>query len=114
MSASGSARATNAVASASAGPVPRATGSATSALEGMRSRSSAAHASACDAAVTTRTESPMPSTRSTEARSSVAPPAASGSKCFGLASRLSGHSRVPLPPARTRTCRLTMGPPGGA
>src|SRR5207237_9641702 len=42
----------------------------------------------------------------------VGRPAASGSKCFGLASRLSGHSRVPLPPARTRTCRLTMGPPG--
>src|SRR4029077_6508907 len=67
------------------------------------------HASAWAAAVTTCTSSPMPATRSSVERSSVWPPDPSGSRCLGCATRLSGHSRVPLPPASTRTCRLKEG-----
>src|ERR1700736_270965 len=108
MSASGSERAIQATARPRAGPVPRATGSAmTASLLRPAAVSSARHSSACDAAVTTDTESPSPWTRSTVARSSVRPPGARGRRCLGSAPRLSGQRRVPLPPARTRTCRPT-------
>src|ERR1700680_1440203 len=55
----------------------------------------------------TWTLSPRPMTRSRVARNSVSPPGASGRRGFGVALRLSGHRRVPLPPASTRMWRPT-------
>src|SRR5581483_6262360 len=102
ITASGSEAAIQRTARPSAGPVPRASGSAmTQSPSSPASRATSAQACACEATVTMCTEPPSGSTRSSVARSSGTPPGPSGSRCLGTAAREIGHRRVPLPPART-------------
>src|SRR5579884_492108 len=109
ITAPGSVAAIHRTASPSAGPVPRAVGSAITQSGGSPAATpTSRHASAWAATVTTCTVPPSGSTRSSVARSSGTPPGPSGKRCLGTAARETGQSRVPLPPARTRTWRATL------
>src|SRR5260221_715047 len=106
--ASGSERAIHRTASPSAGPVPRAVGSAITESAGSPAAVATSwQPAAWEATVTTCTVTPSGSTPAMGARSRLPPPRPPGHQGFGPpgpAARLSGQSRVPLPPARITAC----------